>query len=170
MSVEFGRPGSYLSLMRRSFTWLLLAGCVLAAWSAGAATGRVIKVLPQFLDLRGRTSLAPSLYERDAYQARLRNPRYTNQISSMVFQVEWKTKGRSSDPVKLRVEARGVIHGDTPEAVVLEKTVKPGGWFTHWTAIPLSPDEFHKLGAVTAWRVTLREGDRVLGEERSFLW
>jgi hypothetical protein len=168
MSIEFTRQGGYLCRMRRSFTWLVLAGWFLAAWSAGAATGRVIKVLPQFLDLKGRASLAPSLYERDSYQARLRQ--HTNQISGMIFNVEWKTKGTATGPVKLRVEARGMVHGETPEAVVLDKPVKPGGWFSHWTVVPLSTEEFRKLTAVTAWRVTLWEGDQLLGEQRSFLW
>jgi hypothetical protein len=170
IGVEFKGCGSYLSHMRRSFIWLLLAACFLAAWSARAATGRVIKVLPQFLDLRGRASLSPSLYERDAYQARLRSPKHTNEISGMVFQVEWKTKGTPTSPVKLRLETRGMIHGNTPEAVVLEMPVKPGGWFPHWTAVPLSPEEYRKLGAVTAWRVTLWDGDQLLGEQLSFLW
>jgi hypothetical protein len=166
--IEFIGQGGYSSLMHRSFIWLLLAGWVLAAGSASAATGRVIKVLPQFLDLKGRASLSPSLYERDAYQARLRQ--HTNQISGMVFNVEWKTKGAPTGPVKLRVEARGMIHGYTPEAVVLEKTVKPGGWFSHWTAVPLGTEQYRKLGAVTAWRASLWEGDQLLGEQRSFLW
>ena len=154
--------------MRRSFIWFLLAVGFLAALSATAATGHVIKVLPEFVDLKGRASLSPSLYERDAYQAFLRQ--HTNQISGMVFNVQWKTKGRTSGSVKLRVETRGVIRGTTPEALTLEKPVKPGGWFTHWTAIPVSTAEWKKLGAVTAWRVSLWEDGQLLGDQRSFLW
>ena len=55
--------------------------------AASAATGKVIKVLPQFLDLKGRHSLSPSLYDRDAYQAQLRDTK-TN-ISGMRFAVQW---------------------------------------------------------------------------------
>jgi hypothetical protein len=168
ISIEFVRRHGYLSLMRRSFTRFVLAAGLLAALSAAAATGRVIKVLPQFLDLKGRASTSPSLYERDAYQAYLRQ--HTNQISSMVFNVEWKTKGPPAGPIKLRVEARGLIRGKTPEELLLEKTVQPGGWFNHWTGITLSTNEFRKLGAPTAWRVTLWENDQLLGEQRSFLW
>jgi hypothetical protein len=154
--------------MRRSFAWFFLAAGLLAAWSAPAATGRVIKVLPQFLDLKGRASTSPSLYERDAYQVFLRQ--HTNQISSMIFNVQWKTKGKPAGPVKLRLEARGLVHGKTPEALVLDKPVEPGGWFGHWTSITLSRDEYRRLGATTAWRVTLWEEDHLLGEQRSFLW
>ena len=154
--------------MRRSFTWLLLAGCLLAALSGRAATGRVIKVLPQFLDLKGRASTSPSLYERDAYQFRLRT--HTNEISGMVFHVEWKTKGKATGPVKLRLEALGAVRGPTPESLVLDKEVKPGGWFYHWSEIRISPAEYKRLGSVAAWRVSLWEKDELLGEERSFLW
>ena len=154
--------------MRRSLTILLVAVGLIAALSALAATGHVIKVLPQFLDHKGRDSTAPSLYERDAYQAFLRQ--HTNQISSMVFHVEWKTRGTPTGPVKLRVEMRGLIRGKAPEELTLERPVKPGGWFDHWTSITLSTNEFRKLGAVVAWRVSLWENDQMLGDQRSFLW
>ncbi len=71
ISIEFTATGGYLSIMRRAFIWLLVVGGLAVALSAQAATGRVIKVLPQFLDLKGRNSLTPSLYERDVYQAYL---------------------------------------------------------------------------------------------------
>jgi hypothetical protein len=154
--------------MRRSFICLLLLGWLAAAVSAPAATGRVIKVLPQFLDHKGQNSRAPSLYERDAYQAYLRQ--HTNLISGMKFNIQWKTKGKPAGTVKLRVEMRGIVRADMPEALVLEKPVEPGGWFSHWTAILLSGEEYRKLGEVTAWRVTLWEDTQLLGEQRSFLW
>ena len=122
--------------MRRAFIWLSLVGGLAVAWSAQAATGRVIKVLPQFLDLKGRNSLTPSLYERDLYQAFLRE--HTNQCSGMRFNVQWKAKGQPAAPLKLRVELRGVARGDFPKQLVLEKPVEPGGWFSHWTEITWS--------------------------------
>jgi hypothetical protein len=149
-------------------TWLALMVWLAAAWSAQAATGRVIKVLPQFLDLKGRNTLSPSLYERDVYQAVLRD--HTNQCSGMRFNVEWKTKGQPTAPLKLRVELRGVARGDFPKHLELEKTVEPGGWFSHWAEIPLVGAEYKSFGRVTAWRVTLWEGTQQLGEQQSFLW
>jgi hypothetical protein len=154
--------------MCRLLSWLLFAGLLAVAVSAPAATGSVIKVLPQLLDLRGRNSVSPSLYERDAYQAFLRQ--HTNQVSAMQFNVQWKTKGKPDGPVRLRVELRGLIRGTQPEELVLEKPVQPGGWFTHWTAVLLSHEQFQKLGKVTSWRVTLWENGQQLGEQRSFLW
>ncbi len=154
--------------MRRLSIWLALVGVLAVAWSAQAATGRVIKVLPQYLDLKGRNSLTPSMHERDFYQTVLRD--HTNQCSGMRFCVQWKTKGQPTAPVKLRVELRGVAHGDFPKQLVLEQPVAPGGWFSHWAEIPLIGEEYKTIGRVTAWRVTLWEGPQLLGEQQSFLW
>ena len=154
--------------MRRWFIWFLLAGGLAAGWSAQAATGRVIKVLPQFLDLKGRNSLSPSLYERDTYQGYLRD--HTNLCSGMRFSVQWKTKGHAAASVKLRVELRGVAHGDFPKQLQLEQPVEPGGWFSHWTDLKLLGEDYKGFGEITAWRTTLWEGPRLLGEQKSFLW
>jgi hypothetical protein len=167
-SIELAASPGYLSPMRRSFIWLLLLSGLMVAWSAPAATGRVIKVLPQFLDLKGRDSTYPSLYERDAYQAYLRQ--HTNEVSGVKFHIQWKTKGKPTGPVKLRVEIRGVVRREAPEALELEKAVEPGGWFNHWSAISVTKENYRTLGEVTAWRVTLWEDQHLLGEQRSFLW
>jgi hypothetical protein len=45
--------------------WLIVCFLGLAlAFSAEAAEGRILKVLPQFLDTNGLSSLTPSLYDR----------------------------------------------------------------------------------------------------------
>ena len=154
--------------MRRSLMCVILVGCLAVALSAPAATGRVIKVLPQFLDLKGRNSLTPSLYERDNYQVFLRQN--TNQCSGMRFSVRWKAKGQAATPLMLRVELRGVARGDFPKQRTLEQPVEPGGWFGHWTKFEVVGEEYKEFGRVTAWRVTLWEGNRLLGEQKSFLW
>jgi hypothetical protein len=153
-------------MMRRPI--LILALCCLACTAVSAATGRVIKVLPQFLDLQGRHAVSPSLYDRDAYQAYLRE--HTNDISGMRFAIQWKASGASAAPLKLRVEIRGVTHGEMPPKTVLEQEVKPGGWFSHWASLPLTGDEYKKIGEVTAWRATLWDGEQMIGEQKSFLW
>jgi hypothetical protein len=168
MSVEFGAEGGYLSGMRRSLIWLALVGCLAATSGAQAATWRVVKVLPQFLDLKGRNSLTPSLYERDTYQAFLRD--HTNQCSGMRFMVQWKAKGQPGAPLKLRVELRGVAHGDFPKQRMLETAVEVRGRFSHWTEIKLVGKDYKEFGKVTAWRGSLWEGDQLLGEQKSFLW
>ncbi len=167
-SFVIGSPAGYLSLMRRTLTWWLLLGWAAAALSAQAATGRVVKVLPQFLDLKGRTSLSPSLYDRDAYQAMLRQ--HPEKRLGIRFQVQWKTKGGVFEPLKLRIEVRGAAQGHAPKESILEQKVTAGGWFGRWTSFTLSGDEYKGLVEVTAWRVTLWEGQELLGEQKSFLW
>ena len=136
--------------------------------AAPATTGRVIKVLPQLLDIQGRHALSPSLYDRDAYQAYLLLHR--EKVSGVRFAIQWKASSAAAAPLKVRVEVRGVTHGDLPPTTVLEQDVKPGGWFSHWIYPRLAGDEFKKIGEVTAWRVTLWDQDHLLSEQKSFLW
>ncbi len=157
-----------MSHMRRFLTWLAVVSWLALAGSAPGATGRIIKVLPQFLDLKGRNSGTPSLYERDVYQAHLL--RATNECSGMRFNVQWKAKGKATAPFKIQVELRGVARGDFPKQLVLEKTVQPGRWFSHWAKFDLVGEQYKDFGKVTAWRVTLWEDKRLLGEQKSFLW
>jgi hypothetical protein len=154
--------------MRRLFICLPLVCWLALTLSAQAATGRVLKVLPLFLDSKGRSALSPSLYERDAYQAVLRlNPA---QRSGVRYAVQWKTKGSAAEPLKLRVELRGVAQGSLPKQLALEQAVTATRWFGRWTDLVLSGDQYKNFGEVTAWRVTLWEGSQLLAEQRSFLW
>ena len=68
--------------------------------------GRVLKVLPLFLDLKGHDAISPSLFDRDAYQARLRHS--TNEVSAIRFDVLWKGVDLKGAKLKLRAELRGV--------------------------------------------------------------
>jgi hypothetical protein len=154
--------------MRRILICWQIISLLSLGLSAQAATGKVIKVLPHFLDLQGRHALTPSLYERDAYQARL--AQHPEERSAIRFDVEWKSKGPVWEPLKLRVEIRGTIQGDTPKEAVLERSVAPSGWLGSWTGLTLGGEDYKKFGTVTAWRVTLWENDQLLGEQQSFLW
>ncbi len=154
--------------MRRSVFWILLCFALVPTPRAEAATGRVIKVLPQLLDLNGRHALSPSLYERDAYQAYLRT--HPEERSGIRFAVQWKTAGGAFAPLKLKIELRGSAKGDFPGKATLEKEIPAGGRFSHWAYLPLTGDEYDKIGEVTAWRATLWEGDQLLSEQKSFLW
>ena len=151
------------------FSVLLAFVCWLAlCLPAQAATGRVLKVLPHLLDLEGRNALSPSLYDRDAYQYFLRE--HPEKRSAIRFDVQWKAKGPFGDQLKLRVEVRGTAHGNLPKQHVLERPLEPAGWFSHWSGLSLSGDDYKQFGEVTAWRVTLWENARLLGEQKSFLW
>ena len=141
---------------------------LLTAWaslSAQAASPKLIKILPQFLDQQARHALSPSLFDRDAYQARLR--RQPEQRSGLRFAVQWK--GPRSTSFKMRVELRGA-HEKTPTTAVLEETLGHGGFFSHWSELTLAGDEYKNFGELVAWRATLWEGSQQVAEKRSFLW
>jgi hypothetical protein len=156
--------------MRRRLAGLAVLGLIFAVANlpARGATGCVKKVLPQFLDLKGRNSLSPSLYERDAYQVVLRL--HPERRSTMRFYVLWKAKGPAAQLLKLRVEMRGIAQGDLPKQLTLEESAKPGGWFGHWTEVTLTREQYKEIGTVTAWRVSLWEGEQMLSDQQSFLW
>ena len=136
--------------------------------SAVAATGRIVKVLPCFLDLKGRHSLSPSLFDRDAYQAQLRL--HPELRSAVRFDVHWRVAS-ATGKLKLRAELRGTAPGNLPHETKLEIELEPaksaGG---RWTALTLAGEDYKKFGEVTAWRVTLWDGEQMLGEQKSFLW
>jgi hypothetical protein len=167
--IVFARSDRYLLLMKRACIWLLLISSLATPFATRAGTGRVIKVLPQFVDLKGRTSLSPSLYERDAYQVVLRdNP---EKRSGVRFFVQWKTKGPVWQPLSLRIELRGVAQGNSPKQLVLEEPLENSASpLAHWVSASLEGWAYKEFGSVTAWRVTLWEGKDLLSEQKSFLW
>ena len=154
--------------MRRALllTTLLLLSALAAP--AASVSVRVIKVLPTLLDLQGRHTIWPSLYDRDAYQALLRQ--HPDQVSGMRFDVEWKARHIKVATLKLRLELRRLAPGALPKVTVLESEVKPGGFFGSWTTFYLKGDAYKNDGPVSAWRATLWAGDTKLGEQKSFLW
>jgi hypothetical protein len=141
---------------------------MLGSMGAAAGTGKVIKVLPQFLDRDGRQALTPSLYDRDAYQAQLRL--HPEQRSGIGYHIRYRTKGAFYEPLKLRVELRGMAHGDLPSQLMFDRAVEPSSFYGHWVEVNLLGQQYEEFGEVTAWRVTLWEGSQLLGEQRSFLW
>jgi hypothetical protein len=165
---EFAAVTVYFWSVMRPFIGLVIGGLMLSCMTAPAGTGKVIKVLPQFMDREDRQSLTPSLYDRDAYQAQLRL--HPEQRSGICYNVRCKTKGPFYEPLKLRVELRGIAHGDLPGQLTIEHAIEPASFLGRWTEIYLRGKEYEDFGEVTAWRVTLWEGDHFLSEQRSFLW
>ena len=148
---------------RLIFFILLLAG----ATAAGAASGKVVKVLPHFLDLQGRHTLSPSLFDRDAYQAQLR--RHPEQRSGMRFDILWRGRSATVKSATLRLELRGTVKGNLPSQLALETPVQITG-ISRWSALKLDGEAYRNFGEVTAWRVTLWNGTELVGEQKSFLW
>jgi hypothetical protein len=153
--------------MRTLCLLLLAAGLAFAARAADEASGQVFKVLPFFLDLDGHIAKSPSLFDRDAYQAELREK--PKLVSGIRYDVLWSAKNADNARLKVRVELRGLDASNLPKLKTLEADVK-AGYFRRWTELPLTGEEFKQFGAVTAWRATLWDGDRQLAEHKSFLW
>jgi hypothetical protein len=166
--VEFISAEDYSSGMHRcSVTATLLS--LLLALSVQAGTGTIDKVLPFYLDKKEKYSLSPSLFERDAYQVELRMKPELR--SGMVYRVQWNVKGKPSAPLKIRLELRGIAQGNLPKQLVIEQPVQKRRWLTQWASLYLKGEDYKTFGEVTAWRVTLWEGeDLLLGSQQSFLW
>jgi hypothetical protein len=130
-----------------------------------AASGKIIKVLPHLLDEKGRHTLSPSLYERDAYQAKLRE--HKDMVSTIRFDVNWKASSVDRDNVRVRVEMRGDKSGPPS---VYELKARPGVLFSTWSGLTVPREMYAELKEISAWRVTVWNGDEQIAEQKSFLW
>jgi hypothetical protein len=130
-------------------------------------TGRIVKVLPLFMDTNNAVALSPSLFDRDAYQFYLMG--HSNEIAGVRFDVCWTAKHAHAVNLKVRLELRGVGAGGMPRRVVLEQTVTPK-IFHHWTSLTLAGTDYKNFGVLAAWRATLWNGNQLLSEQKSFLW
>lgn len=132
-----------------------------------APTGKVLKVLPLYLDQTNHIAPSPSLFDRDAYQAWLRE--HTNEISGIRFDVMWKASHVIGTNLILRVELHGVGTNSYPTRKILEEPVTPK-LFNHWATLTLSGPDYKHFGVLAAWRASLWNGSQLLGEQTSFLW
>ena len=156
-------------VMRLFLAELILLSLLGVTQAALGATGSVRKVLPEYLDLKGRNSLSPSLYERDVYQVTLRD--HPERRSGIRFYIEWRSRKPLWEPLLVRLELRGTAQARLPRQLVLEQSIANSGKpLSHWVEIPLTGDQYKTFGSVTAWRVTLWEGQTLIGKEQSFLW
>ena len=153
--------------MRLFLLTLFLIASLGSAMAGDAVTGRVLKTLPFFLDKQGYDSTSPSLFDRDAYQAHLRE--HTNEVFGVRIDVQWKATKSSDEKLKVRVEARAVGLDGAPRLKTFEANVSAGR-FSRWTKFTLMGEDYKKFGSVVAWRATLWNGDDLLGEQKSFLW
>lgn len=142
-----------------------MAAVLFSTTAVGAESGKIKKVLWFYLDKEGRQSLSPSLFDRDAYQAELRND--PTKRSGLRFDVQWNAPPGAD--LVLRVEMRGSI-GPTNTTATIQARVKKSGPFSRWTKAKLPDDQYRKLGELTAWRATLHQGDLQVAEHKSFLW
>ncbi len=148
--------------------WLILiCGVLLLPSMCGCRTqsARISKVLPHYLDLEGRHTVNPSLFERDAYQAYLRA--HPDEVGGLRFDIQWSSTVYYTDALLLKLELRG---SRSPEELVIEQEIERRPWYQRWTGIDLDEESFAKLGDIVAWRASLWDGEEMLAEQRSFLW
>lgn len=147
---------------------LLLA--ILTLGLANAARGRessIVKVLPHLLDQKGRHTLSPSLFERDAYQKYLRD--HPGECDALRFDIQWRADVDPGTPLRLRIEVMG-SQEHVEEPLMIQSPVLRKGRFSQWNDLGLDSASFRRIGKIMAWRVTLWNEDRLMAEQQSFLW
>ncbi|MCX8108594.1 MAG: hypothetical protein N3G20_07305 [Verrucomicrobiae bacterium] len=135
--------------------------------NAADVTGRIVKVLPHYLDKAGRISLSPSLFERDAYQAELRQD--PSKRSGIRFDIQWKVRNPDRVPLTLRTELVTTRYTKI-SPLVIESPVEARSGRSRWTSHRLAGDAFREAGELIAWRVTLWAANTLIAEQKSFLW
>jgi len=150
--------------MRRLLTILLLS---YSFASLAADAGRVVKVLPFLIDQEGHIAKSPSLFDRDAYQAYLRE--HTNDVSGIRYDVQWQAGDSVGGKLTLRIELHGSGEASLPKAKTLETELAPGKAGA-WTELAFTGDDYKNFGSITAWRATLWSGTNLVDEQKSFLW
>jgi hypothetical protein len=162
-------------MARHLFLPLALAAALAAVSTLEAADAKVRKVLPCLLDREGRASLHPSLYERDAYQAHLRQK--PDEVGGLRFDIQWSAPKSGTSPLELRLELRGSATATatngaaaSTNAFVITRTVEAPRFGSRWTQITLDDTARRQVGDVTAWRATLVREGRELASTQSFLW
>jgi hypothetical protein len=146
----------------------LLAGFfVAAALTASAAEAKIKKVLPFFLDQKGRISVSPDLFARDAYQQKLREKPET--ISAVRYDVQWSAHGVDKDRLRIRLQLR-TSKRDASAPLVIEASVKDNRRIGGWSSVKLDAEAYRDAGEVLSWRAVLLDGEQEIAEQKSFLW
>ncbi len=153
--------------MRTFWICGILSLTLLSALAQKPVTGQVYKCLPLLLDRQGNDATCPSLFDRDAYQFYLRQ--HPSKIRGMRIDVQWKARKEPDEQLKVRLELRGVLKDGSPTVRNFEAPVT-AGHFSHWTSFLLTGTNFDQFGNLAAWHATLWDGNRLLGEQQSFLW
>jgi hypothetical protein len=60
--------------------------------------------------------------------------------------------------------------GDKLHSVTMEKPAVKSGRFSSWSEFRIEGADYKTFGQIVAWRVTLLEDGRQLGQLESFLW
>ena len=137
------------------------------AFPAQAANSGIRKVLPHLIDKKGRTSIAPGLFEREAYQRQLRsNPK---NVSGVRFNIQWNANGTPEERLKLRIYVR-TSKRIPSKPLEIETALQTSRGLGGWSSFELSGKSYQEAGEVLAWKVVLLDGSKEIGQQQSFLW
>lgn len=155
------------TLVITSILWTLLCAPIDSPAAEVVRGVKIQKVLPHYLDKEGRHTLSPSLLERDAYQAKLRGDAALR--GGLRFDIRLGTIPQGAE-LTLHLEARGNAHDGVATAVHIVHPLAQKDRYHRWTSLVFSKEDYAKLGQMIAWRATLRQGETIVAEQRSFLW
>jgi hypothetical protein len=130
--------------------------------------GKVLKVLPLFIDKQGHHTVSPSLFDRDAYQAYLM--KHPDKVTGIRYSLLWKAKRAEYETLTVRLELRGLYEEKLPRSKTLETTLDGRASIRRWTDLELTGEDYVQFGKITAWRATLWCNGEMLDEYKSFLW
>lgn len=149
--------------------WILFLVCSFTiVGEKSESRARILKVLPHLLDTKGKHALSPSLLERDAYQAHLKD--HPEEVSTLRFDVNWKLKEKFDDSLELRVEVR-FGSGNSIQTLKTKTPLRPKKLRKRgWTSVQLKEKDYDPEFNLIAWRVTVWKGDQQLASQKSFLW
>lgn len=128
---------------------------------------RVIDVKHLYLDLNINPGPV-DFTQKAVFQDNLaKNP--SGQYGKRFF-IHWGAEMDGSIPeVIVRLELRGLM-GNVPTSKTVEFTYPDFREGSEWTEFDFVGDEYKKFGQLTAWRVTVLTGNKVLARKKSILW
>lgn len=132
-----------------------------------AAEVHIRKVLPHLMDEKGRISIAPGLFDRDAYQQQLRQS--SGRVSGIRFDIQWSAPRALRDSLTMRLELR-TARREPGKPLILERPVRELRRRAGWSSLILNGADYSESGEVLAWRAVLLDGSCEVAEQRSFLW
>lgn len=126
------------------------------------------KTLRHLLDTQGRHTQSPSLLDRDAYQAHLRE--HPEEVTGLRYELQIKYSSRPLAPLTIRVEIRHGKAADIQTTTHETKFEPAGRRRSQWARLTIEGEDFQALGDIIAWQVTLWDGESKVASDESFLW
>lgn len=153
----------------KHFLFLLFCAAVFATGCATQGTGPVMVTKVNPYHYTGKERLRTEDRMIDFEYDRVTHGVYENtelrELYGNYFSVFWKTE--TKQPATVRLEYR---QGSTGPKIYTKETFVADPSRRNVTKFEITGDEYHKLGKVTQWKVSIIEEGAVVAEYKSFLW